>query len=430
MARAQRALQNEKPQNPQTLFREEAVLHSMRRMPGSLIVNTPANLKIFSVLFCMVGLLAAVFFLFSEFTKKEQVKGVVQPDHGLVKVFSGVTGTVTDFNVAVGEHVIANQKLADVQSDLSIVGGATAIQQQLLAARQHLIELSGQVDSERARADIAVRKLQTKRASLEDQIVGYNNSLGIQKRIFENLQQEVLIGKKMAEQKLLPLPELSRREIAERSSEIEIAKLDREKRSADTERQATLTDIEVSPKELALSISRLDVEKNKVDQQILSLEAQLHYNLVAPISGTVDFIAAQSGQHIAANTQVISIVPDGSQMVVELFVPAGGIPSIKEQQQVRISYDAFPAIRFGYANATIVNINQTILDPNEARTYGAIVTEPVYRILTKLEKQIFKAIDKDVPLRAGMSLTADVIVEKHTLWQWIAGYLTEGWHAR
>jgi len=45
--------------------------------------------------------------------------------------------------------------------------------------------------------------------------------------------------------------------------------------------------------------------------------------------------------------------------------------------------------------------------------------EPVYRVTVNLKQQHVNAYGKDFPLQAGMSLEADIILDKQTLFQWI-----------
>ena len=45
--------------------------------------------------------------------------------------------------------------------------------------------------------------------------------------------------------------------------------------------------------------------------------------------------------------------------------------------------------------------------------------EPVYRVDVKLDSQTVNAGDQKLPLRPGMLVNADLLLEKRKLWEWI-----------
>jgi membrane fusion protein len=47
------------------------------------------------------------------------------------------------------------------------------------------------------------------------------------------------------------------------------------------------------------------------------------------------------------------------------------------------------------------------------------VREPVYRIDVELERQTVAAGGQEVPLRPGMLVNADILLEKRTVFEWI-----------
>ena len=91
---------------------------------------------------------------------------------------------------------------------------------------------------------------------------------------------------------------------------------------------------------------------------------------------------------------------------------------------MRIEYDAFRADFFGYATGFLTSINETLLDPVEARVYGATVATPVYRLFASLSSQSVKDQQQKIGLRAGMTFAADILIERHPLYVWAWSELT------
>lgn len=82
-------------------------------------------------------------------------------------------------------------------------------------------------------------------------------------------------------------------------------------------------------------------------------------------------------------------------------------------------YQAFPHQRFGAGQGEIVSVSRTVLAPSEVSTPGVTVTEPVFRVQVRLARDYVAAYGQRVPLQAGMQLTADVIVDRRTLFEWL-----------
>ncbi|WP_238528934.1 HlyD family secretion protein [Glaciecola punicea] len=92
------------------------------------------------------------------------------------------------------------------------------------------------------------------------------------------------------------------------------------------------------------------------------------------------------------------------------FVEAG--------QHTRIRFDAFPYQRFGLFEGEVTHAANSILLPGEV-DMPISIQEPVYRVEVALGKQEIRAYGKEVPLQPGMTLSADVVLEQHSLISWL-----------
>jgi membrane fusion protein len=50
---------------------------------------------------------------------------------------------------------------------------------------------------------------------------------------------------------------------------------------------------------------------------------------------------------------------------------------------------------------------------------GLTFNEPVYKVTAALESQHIEAYGKEIPLRSGMILSADVVLDKRSLFEWL-----------
>jgi membrane fusion protein len=114
----------------------------------------------------------------------------------------------------------------------------------------------------------------------------------------------------------------------------------------------------------------------------------------------------------------LEIIPEGSELRAELYVPARAIGFVEVGQTVRLLYDAFPYQHFGSYSGRVMEISQTIL--TSADSGGPIrLTEPAYKVIAAVDKSYIDAFDKKVPLQPDMSLRADIILERRTLISWL-----------
>lgn len=98
----------------------------------------------------------------------------------------------------------------------------------------------------------------------------------------------------------------------------------------------------------------------------------------------------------------------------ELAVPEGMLASIAVGDEVHLRYRAYPYQRYGQYPGRIVDLASTPMDT------GAAPGAPTYAALVRLEDDRVRD-DRGVEhvLRPGLGVEADVIVEKHRLYEWL-----------
>ncbi len=138
----------------------------------------------------------------------------------------------------------------------------------------------------------------------------------------------------------------------------------------------------------------------------------------APVSGTVTNIAVSRGASLAADAPLATVLPVGSGLEAQLLVPTRAIGFVQPGNEVVLRYDAFPFQRFGQHRGSVHNVSRTVWSPGE-RVGPVTVREPVYRIDVQLERQTVDAGGQEIDLRPGMLVSADILLEKRTVFEWI-----------
>ncbi|MBL9205819.1 MAG: efflux RND transporter periplasmic adaptor subunit [Opitutaceae bacterium] len=137
----------------------------------------------------------------------------------------------------------------------------------------------------------------------------------------------------------------------------------------------------------------------RAEGQLKQARDQLEKTTVySPIDGTISALASEKGERVVgtgqfAGTEVMRVANLDS-MEVRVNVNENDVVNVKVGDRARISIDAYPKRRFTGEVKEIAS---------SAKTLGANSQEEVTNFLVKI-----RVLDRDVPLRPGMSANADV----------------------
>jgi membrane fusion protein len=103
-------------------------------------------------------------------------------------------------------------------------------------------------------------------------------------------------------------------------------------------------------------------------------------------------------------------------------VPSRAIGFVEQGSKVVLRYQAFPYQKFGQQYGRVTEISLSALTPSEVGTLGGRqVSEPMYRVKVELEKQYVMAYGKAQPIKPGMALDADIMLDRRRLIEWVLG---------
>jgi len=115
-----------------------------------------------------------------------------------------------------------------------------------------------------------------------------------------------------------------------------------------------------------------------------------------------------------------SLVPQDARLQARLLVPSSAIGFLHTGERVLLRYRAFPYQKFGLRRGRIVSISGSALDPAEAAALlGQTIKVPIYPVMVALRRQSIQAYGRHIQLRPGMTLSADVVLERRRLVEWI-----------
>lgn len=159
-------------------------------------------------------------------------------------------------------------------------------------------------------------------------------------------------------------------------------------------------------------------KKHLIEIELIRYKQNKFYYIYSTINGTISGLMYKQGQYVNLSKPLMKIIPDYSNLLVELFVPARHAGFLDLNATVMIHYDAYPYIRFGAYTATIQNISSGITSDLEEEK-PIQIGEPYYKVIAKLTSPYIKIYGKQKKIQHGMLLTGSISGVKRKIWQWL-----------
>ena len=400
------------------LFRQEVIEAQRQRLHGDVLIVTPLSIAVVTA--CLLVALSAVgtFAVLGTYARAERVPGYLVPSKGLVRVAPPRSGVLRDARAQVRERVEAGQVLAVVQSEAPSLAGdtAAAIALQSLGDQERLLERQIRLEKDRLTRERS--RLAAARDSLAAQLASFEEQRALQRELTGSARSAFEQVQRMLENGFISSAESERRRQSWLAHHLE------EKRQAGqlTELRARLTDVEhqlaMFPQDVALRVSRLESQLADIAQREAELEGRRAYLVKAPVAGTIASIRDLPGAVVSPQQPLASILPAGSELEAELFVPSRAAGFVAAGQPVRLLYAAFPYQQFGSHEGVIRHIAPTITPAAEADVPFSLA-EPSYRVAVRLESQQVLAFGRSFSLQPGMLLEGNIILERRSFFDWL-----------
>ncbi|AGG90252.1 multidrug resistance efflux pump [Rhodanobacter denitrificans] len=402
------------------LFRQEVVDARRGEWLGSIIVAAPLSRWLLTALALALAAAILLFLFFGHYTRRETVTGQLVPSAGLLNIAAPSAGTVARVEVHDGQVVKAGDVLLKLSSeqDSAALGDTHAlVGQQLDIQRSRLkADLLNQKQLSEQQADA----FRAKAALLHSQLTQIAGQLAIQQKQVISNQQLLARIQPLAAKGYVSAVQIQQQETTVLDAQAQYKALVRQQLDAQQQLDATRQQLAQLPLD--------DVSKrNDTERQLASLTQSMAQNemqravvLRAPRDGVVSTVLLKQGQMVSAGQPLLSILPSGSVLQAQLLVPSRAIGFIEAGSRVVLRYQAFPYQKFGQQYGRVTDISRSALSPSEiGALVGQQAKEPLYRIQVKLDSQQVLAYGRQEPVKPGMALEADILMERRRLIEWV-----------
>ena len=402
------------------MFRQEAIDHQRLRFHGSIVLARTWSHVALTVLLAGCTLSVVAFALLAGYARKESVGGVIVPAGGLVQVSSPAAGVVLRLDATEGATVRRGDALLVVSSERIDPNGPSD-----RGIDTSLRERVASLNNESARLEDQAR---LKRSELTQRIGSLGASIEL-KRIELRTETDRLSA---AQEIASRYPELVRsgavstvenveRQAAVAAQESRVAAardallvLERDRRAAESQ----LSDL---PLQLQREVSQLRRSVSEIEQQRAEASLRRTWVVQADRDGVVGAVRVTVGQSVSPAQPILDLAPSQQPLVAELFVPSRAIGFVQIGTPVQLRLDAFPFQKFGQFPGKVIEVSNSAASVAELRTFGMQAgqqTEPVYRVRVSMDLREIQANGTRLPLRAGMQLSASLVLEHRTLMEW------------
>lgn len=395
------------------LFRREALENRKARTLGDVIIINPPSFAVLTGVTLLTLALIAAFLFWCEYARKETVIGYLVPDKGLVKLHAPFAGVVTARRVEEGTPVRAGDTLFVVAASGSAVD--VTVTREVERSRAALRK---RIEQESRANELEVRALLRKIESLKAELDKSAQELNIQRQRLELDTQALRKLNDLADQGHYPLQQFHQREREHLELRALIEAVERNRLTLTRELRSAQSLVEIGKLRNAARLNDYASQISQLDQRLAELAARTAFEVRAPVNGVATGVITEVGQSVTPGEPLLAILPNDSTLQARLYVPTRASGFVKPGQEVLVRFQAFPYQRFGLHSGTVARVSKAILAPSET---GAPLTlsEPVYTATVALKQQTVDAYGTAMPLRPGMLLEADIVLDRHSLLRWL-----------
>jgi membrane fusion protein len=397
-----------------SLFREAATGGTSSKWLGVPAARQPTSWMLVLLMLVCFSVLTVIFLATATFARKETATGILNFSRGELRVVAARAGVVETLFVKDGQAVRSGDPLVSISTAQDLGSGEGVLDETVLRAiDREQSALEARLAALDAAAPINEAAARVRLSGIEQQITDLSPALDVLQEQRQLAEQAVDAGRAAGNQGFLRGSDVRQREyelLGHRRALIDYRSQISELQSRASEERANLQRL---PADNAQQRAAIRQEIEALEERRASARAQRGFVLRAQASGLVTALQLQPGQSVDPSKPLMTLVPAESHLQAEIYVPSRAIGFIRPGDEARLMYDAFPYQRFGPAMGKVVEVPAAVMKPEEVAN-AVQVREPVYRVIVEIAKPTMSAYGRELPLRSGMALTADLILDRRS----------------
>ncbi|HFW3090771.1 TPA: HlyD family secretion protein, partial [Salmonella enterica subsp. enterica serovar Reading] len=398
------------------MFRKDFLAQKRNEWLGDVHIASPLSYNIIGVYSLILFITIVLFLFFGHYTESEKAQGNVLPDKGLINVNSNETGFINEIFVSNGEYIKRGMPLFSVSKEKNTekYGGI----------HHHI---NNQLNKQR---ELLTKEIEDKKRYLIEQKRIKLDYIAALKKDQEEIKEQISITRQQSLKIKSTLSDMFSLRDKGYVSGLEIQNqenlvLENEKQLKSLQRQ--LIDNSMRLNEQKDAINRItheySTEENKINNEIYETEKSIVLNkndelniYLAKEDGFVSSLLFEKGQSVRPGDTIMSLIPDGSKFIIQLYISGNAIGFIKPGNDVTLRFRAYPYQKFGVQHGKVEEISMNIISAKQLTDItGNPSSSPYYRITVAPDNQFIYAYGHKNPLIAGMMVDADIMIDKRNI---------------
>ncbi len=378
-------------------------LYSLRAL------KTPNTGKTLALILATLGIIGSII-LFLPWQQNVRGTGKVtafNPANRPQTIESVIAGQIQAWHVREGEFVVKGDTIITIRE----VKEKYFDPQLLQRLKEQLDAKVSSLSSKESKAAALQRQIQALRATLANKLDQSKAKLDAEKVRFQNAENQYQRNKKLFEAGNIALTKFQDIEYKYQGAQADYLNAQIELDRVEAEYQD-----KISKAESDLSATRADlfdtegaIAKLKNEYANMQIRNE-RYQILAPQSGfIVKTMQAGIGETVKEGDPICTIMPDVSDLAVELYVKAMDVPLVEKGRNVRIQFDGWPALQFsGWPSVSVGTFGGTV------KVIDYVSSKPgEFRLIVLPDEK-----DEQWPkqLRVGSGIKAWVMLEDVPVW--------------
>jgi len=401
---------------------------------GAIRLTAQPKYDGFALAAAFLAAAALLFAAYGSIHRTERLVGLLTPVGEQTVLSSPAAGTVMARLHNEGEFVAAGTPIFQITSDRHLNNGnVTEIVGTLVSKKLDAI-----LKESAARQDqsaIRIHQIQMQMARLAAERAMASKSVRLAQEKVKLAEQKLARASHLKEQGFISAAGVDdvQSDLLEAQDKLELAR--RAEAGAIRDEEALAQQEKVETAQSALDRATLERTSITARQEVAENDARGLTYITASRSGRISVLNATPGSAIAPGQQLGILTPasldsvnkvQDAPLYAQFFARSRGIGFIKAGQKVWMRYAAYPYENFGAAQGTVLDVTLSPIGPGELPTAQARnlirqvnSDEPLYRVDVRLASQHHAAYGQAFPLRPGMQIEAEVVLEERKIWQWL-----------
>lgn len=402
------------------LFRPEALEAQRSSWLGEIHIATPPRRWIVVGAALLFTLAIVAYLLLGEYTRRETVPGALVPAAGLLNLTALQSGVVRRVDVHVGQAVRAGETLLEIDGSPASATLGSAADVEIAQLRTERLKLQDDLVDQRALAASQTAALRSHIASLQAQIAQVGGEIALERESVHSLQALLAKIEPLGAKGYVSALEIQQQQLAAFNAQSQLKSLVGQRVALEAQISDARQQLAQTPLQAATKRHATQNQLAQLQSTLAQVEAQSRQVLRAPSTGIVSALIVKPGMSVSAGETLLSVEPEHSRLIAQLLVPSSAIGFIHPHAPVLLRYQAFPYQQFGLRHGSVTEVSRSALDPTEAAALlGTPVKASFYRVLVSLRSQRVRAYGQWESLKPGMALTANVMLDRRPLIDWI-----------